>query len=125
MNRLFNLIKFCLVCLGLFLASCTSNEPAKTEKETTKPAVEQAIPEKQEISIAAMKFSPDAISVKVGDTLVFTNNDLVAHNVTQYPDSKWASPSLEPGDSWTYLPKESDSFFCSFHIIMKGNIKVN
>lgn len=74
------------------------------------------------VEISAMKFISDTVMVHPGDTVTFVNKDLVAHNATQLPDSIWQSPDLQEGESWSFVPTQSDSFFCSIHVVMKGYI---
>jgi len=45
-----------------------------------------------------MQFQPQNISGNKGDTVVFINNDIVAHDVTE-KNKAWASPQLSPKDS--------------------------
>lgn len=125
MNQLLKVKNLWLVFFVLFLASCTNTEPPKkVEQAAPAPVEASSASHTQKITIAGMKFDPAVIDASAGDTLIFTNKDLVAHNVTQFPDNKWASPTLQPGDSWTLIPKQSDSFYCSIHPTMKGDIKV-
>lgn len=125
MKNLVKIKNLWLLCFFLILASCTKTEPSVPEIPQTQPTEQKAtVSQTQNISIAQMKFEPNHISTNVGDTLIFTNNDIVAHNVTQVPDAKWASPLLQPGESWTFVPKQSDSLYCSIHPTMKGYIEV-
>lgn len=125
MKNLVKIKNLWLLCFFLILASCTKTEPSIPEIPETQPSEQKAtVSQTQNISIAQMKFGPNHISTKVGDTLIFTNNDIVAHNVTQVPDAKWASPLLQPGESWTFVPTQSDSLYCSIHPTMKGYIEI-
>lgn len=81
-------------------------------------------PQKHTITIAAMKFSPDTVFIAPGDTLEFINQDMVDHDITDFPDKKWTSSKLQPGDSWIYVPVKSGSYFCSIHQVMKGEIVI-
>jgi plastocyanin len=49
---------------------------------------------------------------------------MVAHDVTQVPNSTWSSKSLAPGQSWKMAVEESDDYFCSIHIVMVGKLIV-
>ncbi|MBS1929332.1 MAG: cupredoxin domain-containing protein [Chitinophagaceae bacterium] len=101
---------------------------SKNENENQKPgSAEQTKsatgPRYDTVTIANMKFSPDTITVKKGDTLVFINNDIVPHNVTE-KDSAWQSQTLNPEDIWKFAPDKSYDYFCSLHMVMKGKITV-
>lgn len=99
----------------LCLTACQNNSKTVGENGTQTPV-------KHTVEISAMKFIPDTVIVHPGDTVVFINKGLVAHNATQLPDSTWQSPDLEEGESWSFVPTQSDSFFCSIHVVMKGYI---
>lgn len=125
MKNLVKIKNLWLLCFFLTLASCTKTEPSVPEIPQTQPSEQKAtVSQTQNITIAAMKFEPNNIAASVGDTLIFTNNDIVAHNVTQVPDAKWASPLLQPGESWTFVLTQSDSLYFSIHPTMKGYIEV-
>ncbi|MBP8823367.1 MAG: hypothetical protein KBH07_06970 [Flavobacteriales bacterium] len=76
------------------------------------------------MSIAQMQFNPDTVTIQHGDTVVFTNKDLVDHDATALPDSAWTSGPLHPGDSWKLVPGTSTEYFCSIHVVMRGDIVV-
>lgn len=104
--------------LGLIIMCFTAcqNNPTTTGQPGTQAPV------KHIIEISSMKFIPDTVMVHPGDTVTFVNKDLVAHNATRLPDSVWQSPNLQENESWSFVPTQSDSFFCSIHMVMKGYI---
>ena len=95
-------------CL-LFLVTCSKKESYKPQTHT--------------VEIKDMQFSPESITVHKGDTVIWTNKDIVSHDVTQ-DNKKWASPTLASGDSWKKAIENSDSYYCSIHLVMKGNLIV-
>lgn len=96
------------IMIAFLLGSCSSN----TEKPTL-----------HTVEIKDMKFVPDDITVKAGDTVLWINRDMVAHDVTE--DSKaWTSSVIATGDSWKMEVKEFTNYFCSIHVVMKGKIRV-
>lgn len=86
-------------------------------------AESEAAPETHTVVIEQMKYNPAEVTVHKGDTIVFVNKDLVAHDVTQ-SDKEWASPMLEMDDTWKFVPEKSDDYYCSIHLVMKGKIIV-
>jgi plastocyanin len=79
-------------------------------------------PRELHVDIRGMQFVPPALHVHRGDLVVFTNHDLVPHTATS---SGWFdSGSLSPGQSWTYVIRETVEFdyVCSFHPTMKGQL---
>ena len=75
------------------------------------------------VEIRNMKFVPAQLEVEKGDAVVFVNKDMVIHNVTEEKNT-WASPTIPPKKSWTYTVKNSFSYYCSYHPMMKGKVKI-
>lgn len=69
-----------------------------------------------------MKFQPAELVVQKGDTIVWINRDLVAHDVTEVPDKTWTSSPIPPGKSWSLVVSQSADYYCSVHVVMKGKI---
>jgi plastocyanin len=107
---------------GLLLAAAcgTKEEPAKN----VPPPAPAHVPTSVAVSIAQMKFTPDTLTVGRGDTVVFTNHDVVDHDVTELPDSAWTSGPLHPGDSWKWVADSTAYYFCSIHVVMRGRVIV-
>ena len=114
----------------LVLAVCSLTVACGTtdKKDTGAPKYEVVKPEhvatSVAVTIAQMKFSPDTVNIEKGDTLVFTNKDMVDHDATALPDSAWTSGPLHTGDSWKVVPDKSTDYFCSIHVVMRGRINV-
>jgi plastocyanin len=65
---------------------------------------------------------------KVGQTVVWTNNDTTAHNVTYVSGPKFASSStLSPGATFktTLNAAGTINYFCTIHPFMKASIVVS
>lgn len=77
------------------------------------------------VTIKGMVFDPAELHVKKGDVVTWINKDIVAHNVTQFPDSKWTSGTLPNGKSWKMNIDKSFDYFCSIHPTMKGKVTVD
>ena len=77
------------------------------------------------VTIKGMVFDPAELHVKKGDAVIWINKDIVAHNVTQFPDSKWTSGTLPNGKSWKKDVDKSFDYFCSIHPTMKGKVIVD
>ncbi len=105
------------------------NEPAKSEI-TSNPApvvVQESVvapaPVTHNISIAGFAFGPSSLSVKKGDTVVWTNNDSAPHTVT---GSGLNSPTLGSGQKYTFTFNSAGTFryHCNFHPSMQGSVTV-
>jgi plastocyanin len=113
---------FCLFILVL-LSRCT-NTPEDTDTKEQPVEVKQAVPAKHYVSIMGMKFKPEIIKVHKGDTIVFSNMDIVDHDVTEEKTKAWTSSVIPAGSKWTMVAMESSDYFCSIHMVMKGKIVV-
>jgi len=78
------------------------------------------------------RFIPASITVRPGDRVEWTNNDLFPHTVTataKRPDQKpiFDSGAVAPGTSWALTVSGTAGAFdyiCIFHLGMKGTMKV-
>jgi plastocyanin len=95
-----------------------SDEYAKQHVDTTKG------PKKFVVTISDMKFQPDNVVIHKGDTILFDNNDMVVHDVTEIKNKAWTSGPMAAGASWTFVPTQSADYFCSIHVVMKGSFTV-
>lgn len=84
---------------------------------------ESKTPVKHTVVIEEMEYHPAEITIHPGDTIEFVNQDIVDHDVTE-KDHQWASPVLKNGDVWQMIPKQSEDYYCSIHVIMKGSIRL-
>lgn len=82
---------------------------------------EKAVPKRHTVEIIEMQFRPALLEVNKGDTIVFINKDLVDHDVTEV-NKAWHSPPLATGDSWKWVATKSADYYCSIHLVMKGQI---
>ncbi len=80
-------------------------------------------PQTHIVEIRDMKFQPAELNVHKGDTVIWINKDIVAHDVTEQ-DKVWASPALASDSSWTKIIMQSDAYYCSIHVVMKGKLTV-
>lgn len=110
--KAFNAIKFGVF---LFLSGLLFMYGCAKEKSYT--------PQLYTVEIKDMKFQPEEITVHKGDTIIWLNEDIVAHDVTE-ENKAWASPALASGTSWEKVIDKSESYYCSIHLVMKGKIIV-
>jgi plastocyanin len=84
------------------------------------------------VSINNFQFSPQILDVKVGDTIIWTNNDSVAHTVNSDPHPVHTDhPSLnlgpmQPGESVTFIADAPGKwgYHCHYHPSMTGTINI-
>jgi plastocyanin len=68
-------------------------------------------------------FSPSTLTVKVGDTVTFTNNDSAAHNV-KIDGQELGSQNQGESKTWKATKAGSFPFSCTVHPSMTGQITV-
>ena len=76
------------------------------------------------VVISDLKFHPSEIKVHKGDTVVWINNDLVAHCVTEASSKAWTSLPIPAGGSWKMVATQNSDYYCAIHLVMKGKIVV-
>jgi plastocyanin len=79
-----------------------------------------------QVTIRLVKFSPETIEIKTGQTVEWTNDDLTPHTVTSQGAGDLSSGSIDAGASWRHTFTQSGSFqyYCTFHPEMKGTVVV-
>lgn len=112
-----NLIKvpgksWCLFFLVPLFTSCNPSD--KTTVSANRPP--------DTVVIKQMQFSPAVLNVKVGDTVIFINKDIVPHNVTEEKSRAFYSDTLPVGASWKLVVKDSANYLCTIHPTMKGKL---
>jgi plastocyanin len=113
MKPLFSIFKHkpLLLLLCLLWMSCATPE----ERIASKPRL-------YTIQIKQMQFQPAELTVHAGDTVVFVNQDMVAHDVTEETRKAWASGPMPTGATWRMVATDDADYYCSIHAVMKGKI---
>ncbi len=77
------------------------------------------------VVISNFTFTPDSLTVPVGATVTWVNQDDIVHTVTSV-DNHFASPALDTGDmfKFKFTTPGTYSYFCSLHPKMVGKIIV-
>ena len=84
-----------------------------------------AAPTVHTIVIDGMRFIPQTVEVKRGDTVVWRNKDPFPHTATASRGGP-ASPAIAAGASWTYeaTQRGSYAYLCTLHTTMTGLLVV-
>jgi plastocyanin len=85
----------------------------------------QAAGKSHTVRIEGMKFVPEQLQVAAGDTITWTNGDVVPHTVTS-AERKVESGDIATGMSWKLkVTKKGDMpYICRLHPGMKGTVVV-
>ena len=108
------------------IAACSTSQTApndiKTEKSMEKTASSGKV---VSVSINGFKFVPADINVKVGDTVVWTNEDSAPHTV-ESSDDTLKSDELSKGDTYkhTFTKVGKYDYICGIHRSMHGSVTV-
>jgi plastocyanin len=111
--RAFTRILLCISMALLVLTSSPSspNAAAKSKVHT--------------VALRGMNYLPATVTVNVGDTVVWKNEDIVPHTATARNKS-FDSGSIEPGGFWRYVANKKGTYFyyCAYHPNTKGKLIV-
>lgn len=70
-----------------------------------------------------MKFIPEVLEVAQGDSVIWTNKDIVEHNVFEQSTQSWKSQNLKMGESFSQkITGNNFDYICTLHPVMKGRI---
>ncbi len=97
---------------------------------TTAPATASAAPVAADVTVQGFKFGPQALEVKAGMKVTWTNKDTAGHTTTSgkpgAKDGKWEG-QLAPSSgtfSFTFAQPGTFDYFCSIHNTMTGSVVV-
>ena len=78
------------------------------------------------VEIRKFRFSPEVLEVRPGDTIIWTNEDVVPHTATA-SDKSWDTGSLKKGESRSIVIDAGMTidYFCRFHPHMKAKLMIN
>lgn len=104
------------------IPNTTNNPPS----ENTQNGTPGGTPQTHSINIQNSAFSPSALTVKQGDTVLWTNMDSMSHTITSDSGGELASPNINNGQAYSHIFNTIGTFayHCSIHPYMKGTIIV-
>ncbi len=102
------------------LGEATTSDAIKIETDKVSIVEESYNPEIVE------SYNPTAVQVNSGTTVTWTNDDFVAHTVTDTEDS-FDSGFIQAGSTWSYTFEKSGDwdYLCTLHPWMTGTVSVN
>jgi plastocyanin len=116
------------VAVHLVEPASTSGASTESAQEATPGAAEgaDAAAESLAVAIKDFAFNPPEITVPVGGSVTWTNDDPAPHTATGLDREALQSGTLAPGESFTQTFDTAGTFdyFCEFHANMKGSIVV-
>ncbi len=131
------------VLLALLVSACGDDKASNTGRNagddgatvTTNPTPEVQTSTQGEgqesndivsVGMKDIKFVPESITAKVGQKIVWTNNEDVPHNVTATEGADFASETMRKGDTFQHTPRKAGTikYVCTIHTGQNGEIKV-
>jgi plastocyanin len=78
------------------------------------------------VSMKQIKFVPDHVTAKVGQTIKWTNNDPFAHTVTAKSGATFDSGPVNAGATYSFKPTKAGTinYVCTIHPNQSGTITV-
>src|SRR5262249_55806920 len=115
-------LSLALILLTSAAACGSSDSPSPTSPS---PSGTQVSIVSGSSNLTTTAYSPSPVTVAVGGTVTWTNNDSVAHNSVSNT-SVWTSGTIAPGGkfSMTFPTAGSYPYHCSIHPGMVGTITV-
>lgn len=129
----------CLALTGALVAGCggsssskksssagSTSGPAPAPTSTPAPKTGAAASGTVAIKMQSIQFSPKSVTAKVGQTVKWTNDDSVAHNVTAKSGETFKSSTFGPGGTYSYKLDKAGTitYVCTIHPGMEGTITV-
>jgi plastocyanin len=107
-----------LICAGALLPSAVVFAAGPAD------AASAAKPATHHVVIDGLKNDPETLTVRRGDTIIWTNKDPFPHTVTA--PGKFDSHDIPPGGSWKYVARVPGdyAYICTLHPNMKGTLNV-
>jgi plastocyanin len=84
----------------------------------------QARAQEVKVTIDNFTFSPAELTLKVGDTVTWTNHDDIPHTVVSAGKFRSKTMDTDGNFSFTFSAAGDYKYFCSLHPHMTGMIKV-
>ena len=112
--------------LGLLVAGCGSS--SGSNGASTGPVTPPPPGKTVQVAMKVLEFTPDAVGAKVGQTVVWSNDDSSPHNVTYVSGPRFTSSGrLEPGARFSLKLTSAGTihYVCTLHPWMKATLVVS
>lgn len=120
-----------LVFNNNYNSNATPNNVAPVAQSKVSPTSETSVSNTQTtsdvtVNIKNFSFNPKTLNIKTGVKITWVNNDSVPHTVTSDSGNMLNSPTLSPGQSFSFTFSNIDSvnYHCGIHPAMKGKVVV-
>lgn len=108
--------------------STSANEPSNTTKPTLSAGDDTSLSSESTVEIKDYAYSPKTLKIRLGDTVTWTNQDSVRHDVVTAENASEGPNSelLAKGENYSYTFKKAGTYdyYCSPHPYMKATVVV-
>jgi plastocyanin len=116
------------VSIAAIVAAATSGDDSSSSPSATDTPAAAGAPaagDQPAVAIANFAFVPEPITVKVGQSVTWTNRDPFAHSV-KATDGSFGSNDLDPGATFseTFSTPGTYTYVCGIHSSMHGTVVV-
>jgi plastocyanin len=103
--------------LGLLALGCGTVAAAGARTEPGRAA--------NQVRITEFRFAPAELTVGIGDTVVWTNDDALLHTASA-DSGAWSSPEMRRGEAFRYVALRAGRFpyHCAAHPVMRATLVV-
>ena len=114
-----------LTLFALFLVGCGSSSSSSSSDSTASSSAPSGNGAKA-VTISDYSYKPASLTVPVGTTVKFTNQDSTPHTATSKDPGVFESGPIDTGKTGEITLKKAGTFayYCAFHPFMHGTIKV-
>jgi len=114
-----------LVLMVLCSAGAAADDAKGKDKEAEKTPATKRTAKTHTITIKNSKYTPASLTIHVGDTIIWKNDDDKDHTVIA-DDKSFKSENISSGDNYTFAFKKAGTFKygCKYHPREKGTITV-
>jgi plastocyanin len=118
-----NALLIFVLLLASTMIGCIGGDDDDTSSETTDDDGET--PQSNNVDITGFAFSPETLTISVGDTVIWTNKDSTTHTATA-DGGEFDSGNLGNGDTFSYTFTTAGTFTydCKIHTSMTATIIV-
>ena len=111
--------------LIILIVACAPSQPAPEQTTDKTIGRTEGTGKVVAVSIKSFKFAPAEVNIKVGETVVWTNEDTTSHTV-ESSDGTLKSEELSKGDTYshTFTKAGKYDYICGIHPSMHGSVTV-
>jgi len=130
MSRILAILAVAAIVVAVAGCGSSSSSTAGSTPAASAPATTSAAPAAAGAAAVTMQnisFTPPVVSVKAGQTVTWTNQDSVDHNVTATNGATFKSDTFGKGGTFTWKAGKAGtvSYVCTIHPGMEGKIIVS